>query len=75
MMPGLTCCLSIPYALLVQVLKEAQAIDERSEAGEDIRPLCGMAFVVKDNLDILGGLPVARRLAALILSALSMCHP
>ncbi|CAL5224479.1 g7172 [Coccomyxa viridis] len=37
-----------------QVLKEARAIDERFEAGEDIRPLCGLAFVVKDNLDVLG---------------------
>ena len=36
------------------MLKEAQAIDEKFEAGGDIRPLCGMAFVVKDNLDVLG---------------------
>lgn len=74
---GLTCCLSLPYAqvLLVQVLKEARAIDERFEAGEDIRPLCGLAFVVKDNLDVLGGLPVAQCLAVWVIRALRLCRP
>ncbi|CAK0787711.1 hypothetical protein CVIRNUC_010933 [Coccomyxa viridis] len=37
-----------------QVLKEARAIDDAYDAGLDIKPLCGMAFVVKDNLDVLG---------------------
>ena len=39
---------------MVQVLKEARAIDDAYDAGLDIKPLCGMAFVVKDNLDVLG---------------------
>lgn len=39
---------------MVQVLKEARAIDDAHDAGLDIKPLCGMAFVVKDNLDVLG---------------------
>ena len=40
--------------LCVQVLKEARAVDDAYDAGLDITPLCGMAFVVKDNLDVLG---------------------
>ena len=43
----------------MQVLKEAQAVDKKYEAGEDIKPLCGLAFVVKDNLDVLGETAVA----------------
>ena len=39
---------------MVQVLREARAIDNAYDAGSDIKPLCGMAFVVKDNLDVLG---------------------
>ena len=39
---------------MVQVLEEARAIDDAHDAGLDIKPLCGMAFVVKDNLDVLG---------------------
>ncbi len=35
-------------------MKEARAIDDAYDAGLDIKPLCGMAFVVKDNLDVLG---------------------
>ncbi len=46
------------------MLLEAQAIDDKYEAGEDIKPLCGMAFVVKDNLDVLGTNDPAMRLAA-----------
>ena len=42
---------------------EAQAIDDKYEAGENIKPLCGMAFVVKDNLDVLGTNVPAMRLA------------
>lgn len=45
------------------MLNEAQAIDNKYEAGEDIKPLCGMAFVVKDNLDVLGTNVPAIRLA------------
>jgi len=36
------------------VLADAQAIDDKAAAGEDIGPLCGLTFVVKDNIDVLG---------------------
>lgn len=38
----------------VQVLEEAAAVDARAAAGEDVRPLCGLAFAVKDNIDVAG---------------------
>lgn len=37
-----------------QVLKDAKAVDEAFAAGQDIKPLCGLAFAVKDNIDVLG---------------------
>ena len=37
-----------------QVLADAQAIDDKAAAGEDVGPLCGLTFVVKDNIDVLG---------------------
>ena len=40
--------------LMLQVLEDAKAIDDAYEAGQDIRPLCGLAFAVKDNIDVLG---------------------
>lgn len=42
---------------MLQVLKDAKAIDDKYAAGEDIKPLCGMAFAVKDNLDVVGIAP------------------
>ena len=42
---------------MLQVLKDAKAIDDKYAAGEDIKPLCGMAFTVKDNLDVIGIAP------------------
>ncbi len=42
---------------VLQVLKDAKAIDDRYAAGEDIKPLCGMAFTIKDNLDVVGTAP------------------
>ena len=39
------------------MLKDAWAIDDKYAAGEDIKPLCGMAFTVKDNLDVIGIVP------------------
>ena len=38
----------------VQVLKDAKAIDDAKAAGQDTGPLCGLAFAVKDNIDVLG---------------------
>ncbi|GAB4818661.1 hypothetical protein N2152v2_005707 [Parachlorella kessleri] len=37
-----------------KVLADAKAIDDRAAAGEDVGPLCGLTFVVKDNIDVLG---------------------
>lgn len=37
-----------------QVIKAAKAVDARNAAGEDVRPLCGLAFAVKDNIDVAG---------------------
>ncbi|GAB4821099.1 hypothetical protein N2152v2_008145 [Parachlorella kessleri] len=40
-----------------KVLADAAAIDAKYERGEDIRPLCGLGFVVKDNIDVAGFVP------------------
>ena len=37
-----------------QVLADARAVDELKAAGHDTRPLCGLAFAVKDNIDVVG---------------------
>lgn len=37
-----------------QVLADAKAVDEAAAAGKDVGPLCGLAFAVKDNIDVLG---------------------
>ena len=37
-----------------QVLAEARAVDDLYAAGKDIKPLCGLAFAVKDNIDVVG---------------------
>ena len=42
---------------MLQVLKDAKGIDDKYAAGKDIKPLCGMAFTVKDNLDVVGIAP------------------
>lgn len=39
---------------LIQVLAEAQAIDDKYERGESILPLCGLPLAVKDAIDVLG---------------------
>ena len=36
------------------MLRDAAAVDARAAAGEDVRPLCGLAFAVKDNIDVVG---------------------
>ena len=38
----------------MQVLADAQVVDEAAAAGKDTGPLCGLAFAVKDNIDVLG---------------------
>lgn len=38
----------------MQVLAEAKAVDNLYAAGKDIKPLCGLAFAVKDNIDVVG---------------------
>lgn len=37
-----------------QVLEDTKAVDDAFTAGKDIKPLCGLAFAVKDNIDVLG---------------------
>ena len=37
-----------------QVLEDAKAVDDAKAAGQDTGPLCGLAFAVKDNIDVLG---------------------
>lgn len=38
----------------MQVLADAKAVDDAAKAGKDVMPLCGLAFAIKDNLDVLG---------------------
>ena len=40
--------------VLAQVLAQARAVDEAADRGQDVRPLCGLAFAVKDNIDVVG---------------------
>lgn len=47
----------LTFQVVLQVLRDARAIDDKYAAGEDIKPLCGMAFTVKDNLDVVGVAP------------------
>lgn len=51
--------------LHVQVLAEAKAVDALHAKGEDIKPLCGLAFAVKDNIDVLGCAPPTNNLQVL----------
>ncbi|DBA70792.1 TPA: hypothetical protein ACH3X2_011685 [Trebouxia sp. C0005] len=37
-----------------QVLADARAVDELKASGHDTRPLCGLPFAVKDNIDVVG---------------------
>ena len=49
--------LKVPYRyawMFSQVLEDARAVDDAFTAGKDIKPLCGLAFAVKDNIDVLG---------------------
>ena len=39
---------------MLQVLAEARAVDVLHAAGKDVKPLCGLAFAVKDNIDVAG---------------------
>lgn len=41
------------------MLAAARAVDARADKGEDVRPLCGLAFAVKDNIDVQGYATVA----------------
>ena len=40
--------------LLSQVLADAKAVDDAAKAGKDVGPLCGLAYAVKDNIDVVG---------------------
>ena len=51
------CCMAVYHwrvADWAQVLAEAKAVDDLYAAGKDITPLCGLAFAVKDNIDVVG---------------------
>ncbi len=39
---------------LAQVLADAKAVDELKASGHDTKPLCGLPFAVKDNIDVVG---------------------
>lgn len=41
------------------MLAEAKAVDDLKAAGNDTGPLCGLPFVVKDNIDVVGYATVA----------------
>lgn len=45
--------------IAVQVLAETEAIDASKAAGNDTRPLCGLPFAVRDNIDVFGYATVA----------------
>ena len=36
------------------MLADARAVDELKASGHDTGPLCGLAFAVKDNIDVVG---------------------
>lgn len=50
------CADSLPLCFhvdcLVQALAEADAIDAKAAAGQDITPLCGLPLAVKDSTDV-----------------------
>ena len=55
-------------------------MDDAHAAGKDIRPLCGLAFAVKDNLDVVGyateaGTPALAGSASLLTPHGSARHP
>ena len=39
---------------ILQVLADAKAVDELKASGHDTKPLCGLPFAVKDNIDVVG---------------------
>ena len=39
---------------LPQALEDARAVDADYASGKNIKPLCGVAFAVKDNIDAVG---------------------
>lgn len=49
-----TCINSFAEFDTEKVLADAAAIDAKYDAGESIEPLCGLPFVVKDNIDVAG---------------------
>ena len=51
--------------LLAQALADADSIDARAAAGEDVRPLCGLPLAVKDSTDA-AGLPTSGGTPSLI---------
>ena len=36
------------------MLADAKAVDELKASGHDTKPLCGLPFAVKDNIDVVG---------------------
>ena len=42
------------FGVLRQVLEEATRVDAMAAAGEDVGPLCGLSFAIKDNIDVRG---------------------
>lgn len=44
---------------MCQVLERAREIDKQKEDGNDTGPLCGLAMVVKDNIDVEGYITAA----------------
>lgn len=64
---ALSTCHPVPE----QVLADAKAVDDAAKAGKDVRPLCGLAFAIKDNLDVLGCAPARGHKEACIILLLS----
>lgn len=50
----LTAKSELMFLCTMQVLADAQAVDDLRASGHDTRPLCGLAFAVKDNIDVVG---------------------
>ena len=40
--------------LPLQVLEEASEVDGKAATGDDVGPLCGLSFAIKDNMDVQG---------------------
>ena len=55
----------LTYLCYLQSLAQADAIDAKAAAGEDVTPLCGLPLAVKDSTDV-EGLPTSVGTTALI---------